>query len=170
MRTDWVCHDDMAVVMRLLMPANALALEVSLTTGLRISDVLSLRRDAVAKSQRVTVKERKTGKSRRVYINKSLRERLLDQSGDVLIFPGAVDPQTPRTRQAVYKDVKRAAKALRIPYNIAPHSARKIYAVDIYRRDGLAAAQKALNHSDSTTTLIYVLSDIISERSGKINW
>jgi site-specific recombinase XerC len=61
----------------------------------------------------------------------------------------------------VYKDIKRAAKALRLDANVAPHSLRKCYAVEIYRKSGLEATRKALNHSDSTVTLIYILSELV---------
>lgn len=162
MRTDWVCHDDMAIVLRLLMPANALALELCLTTGLRIGDALALETSELQLGQRMTVKERKTGKNKKIYIPKKLHQRLLEQAGVRFVFTGRLDDNKHRTRQAVWADVKRAAKALRIQDNLAPHSARKIYAVQIYKEQGLASAQKALNHNDSTTTLIYVLSDIIA--------
>lgn len=161
LRTDWIAHDDMAVVLRLLMPANSLVVEVCLTTGLRISDALSLTSEQVRKGQRVTVVERKTGKSRRIYLNKQLHRRLLAQAGRKYVFEGRNSPDKPRTRQAVWLDLKRAAKALRIDLNLAPHSARKIYAVQIFREQGLVAAQKALNHDRPETTLLYVLSDII---------
>lgn len=162
MRTDWIEHDDMKLVMRLLTPANALAAEVALRTGLRISDVLSIKKEQLEKGCRFTVREQKTKKSRRVYLGKDLRERLLRQSGNIYVFEHALDPARHRTRQAVFKDLKRAAKALRIDANFAPHSMRKIYAVDYFRRYGLAATQKILGHNYPSTTLIYLLSELSS--------
>lgn len=63
-----------------------------------------------------------------------------------------------RTRQAVWADVKRAAKAFRIRQNVAPHSFRKVYAVELLRRCGdVKRVQRALNHSDCATTMVYVM-------------
>lgn len=161
MRTDWVNHDDMSVVLRLLMPANALVMETCLVTGLRVSDVLSLNMLQLSKGQRIKVYEHKTGKYKWIRLPKKLYDRLLAQCGIFWVFEGCKDPLCHRTRQAVWADVKRAAKALRIKCNVAPHSARKVYAVQIYREQGLEACRKALNHSDVNTTLIYLLSEFI---------
>lgn len=160
MRTDWIEHDDMKLVMRLLTPANALAAEVALRTGLRISDVLSIKKEQLEKGCRFTVREQKTKKSHRVYLGNDLRGRLLQQSGDIFVFEHALDPTRHRTRQAVFKDLKRAAKALRIDANFAPHSMRKIYAVNYFRKHGLEATQKILGHYYPSTTLIYLLSEL----------
>lgn len=161
MRTDWVCHDDVALALRLLTPANALAVELSLVTGLRIGDVLAITTDTLRKGQRISVYEHKTGKTKRVYIPKNLHARLLNQAGVRFVFAGQRDQEKHRTRQAVWHDVKRASKALRLKDNLAPHSARKVYAVQIYKEKGLEACRKALNHNDTSTTLIYLLSELI---------
>ena len=160
MRTKWIPHDDCAVLLRLLSPANALAMEAAFDTGLRISDILSLRTEQIQR-QRFTVTESKTGKSRRIYIFKSLWARLKASAGRLWVFEHRTDPNRHRTRQAVYKDVKRAAKAMRIQH-VGCHTARKLYAVDIYRQKGLSAAQAALGHDRPETTLIYLASELMS--------
>lgn len=160
MRTDAIKVDDIGVMLRLLMPTNALVIETALQTGLRVSDVLALRSDKLR--QRMTVKERKTGKGRRIYLSADLLRRLQRQSGSVYVFPNTLDPFRPRCRQTVWKDVKRAAKALRVDYNAAPHSARKSYAVDLYRREGFQAVQRALQHDNPATTMLYLASAVLS--------
>ena len=67
-KADWVPADLMGHILAALMPENALALRVSLATGLRIDDVLSLRRIDIEKGQKFTIREKKTGKSRRIYL------------------------------------------------------------------------------------------------------
>lgn len=167
MRTDWIKHDDMSLALRLLTPDNALVVETCLVTGLRVSDVLSINFVQLYKSQRIKVLEHKTGKYKTVRLPKKLHAKLLDNCGVFYAFEGAHNPLRHRTRQAVWHDVKRAAKALRLKENLAPHSARKIYAVQVYREKGLKAAQKALNHNDASTTLIYLLSELIGcEKNG----
>lgn len=160
MRTDAIRVDDVGVLLRLLTPTNALVMETCFASGLRVSDVLALRTDRLR--QRMSIKEQKTGKSRRVYLNKSLFDRLKAQAGAVWVFPNAADPvRRHRCRQTVWKDVKRAAKALRLDYNAAPHSARKSFACDLYRREGFAAVQRALQHDNPNTTLIYLASEFL---------
>lgn len=159
LRTDSAEKEDWKLIQKLLTPPNALAAQIALKTGLRISDVLSIKTDQL-KQRQFTVTEQKTKKKRRIFLNESLKEALRAQAGETFVFEHAHDPERHRTRQAVYKDIKRAAKALRLDGNIAPHSARKTYAVDYYRKHGLAATQKKLGHRFPSTTLIYLLSEL----------
>lgn len=159
LRTDNVTKEDWRLVEKLLTPPNALAAEVALRTGLRISDVLAIKTEQLHQRQ-FTVREQKTGNRRRIYIGNGLKQRLQAQAGKTYVFEHAHDPERHRTRQAVYKDVKRAARALRLDGNIAPHSARKSFAVDYYRKHGLAETQAKLGHHYASTTLIYLLSEL----------
>lgn len=147
-------------MLALLTPPNRLACQLALHTGLRISDVLALRTEQL--KPRLTVKEAKTGKSRRITIPKQLLADIQAQAGEVWAWPGR-DPAKHRTRQAVWADVKRAQRACRLPSNIGPHSLRKTYAVRQYARSGdLGKVQAALNHSDPAVTVLYALADHIS--------
>lgn len=158
MRTTSIKLTSWAILERLLTEGNALAIETALQTGLRISDVLNLTRADLSKGQRFTVSECKTGKRKRVYIGKRLYLRLLATCGKKWVFPSPVKPAKHRTRQAVWADVKRAAKALRLGGNAAPHSARKSYAVGEFERThDLQAVRKKLNHADIATTVLYLL-------------
>lgn len=159
MRSEYINYGDLQHLFSVLMPENALVLRVSLETGLRIGDVLAIRTEQI-RAQRFTVREQKTGKSRRVYLSKPLWEALRRSAGRFYVFEGRNDPHKHRTRQAVYNDLKRAAKAFRIPQNVSPHSLRKLYAVTLLDETGdLELVQRALNHDRITTTLIYALSD-----------
>ncbi len=166
--TDYI---DKAVWERLLdalMPANRLALEVAIATGLRITDVLSLPGNA---SQRPTVHDKKTGKKHRVYIPMELWERLQGQRGRFWMFEGRMSPEKHRTRQAVWYDLHRASKLYRMPPElqglvIAPHSARKTYAVGVYRRTGrITDVQRLLCHTDPSVTLLYAMADELTRRA-----
>lgn len=154
-------------VMAALMPSNALACRVSLATGLRIGDVLQLRPEQL-KKQRFTIREQKTGKTRRVYLPKELHAELLAQAGEHWVFPGR-DPKMHRTRQTVWADVKRARKAFRMRENVSPHSMRKIAAVEEFRRTGdLSKVQRFLNHDDPMVTMIYAMADQLArQKPGK---
>lgn len=154
-----------------LMPANRLACQVSEATGLRISDVLELRSDQLRKGQRFTVTEKKTGKSRRIYVPRSLYSQLMDQAGPTWVFESTRKPGQHRTRQAVWADIKRAAKAFRLPQNVSPHSLRKVYAVGQWERTGdLGKVGQQLNHSPwhPETTMIYAMAaELYRRKYGK---
>ena len=144
-------------MLQLLTPENRLVLRVSLHTGLRLGDVLRLRSEQLKPHFWVT--EQKTGKRRQVGLPGPLLSDLRKAAGKTWVFPGR-DGAKPRTRQAVWKDVKRAAKALRLPQNVAPHSARKVYAVELLKRYGdIEKVRRALNHDCVTVTLIYAMAD-----------
>lgn len=70
----------------------------------------------------------------------------------------------------MWKDLKQVSRTMKIDgrklaENIGPHSARKIYAVDLYHRTGdLEAVRKALNHSDQAVTLLYAMADELTSR------
>lgn len=160
MRADYVLKEELAHVYAALMPTNRLVCQVAEHTGLRIGDVLALRTETVRKGQRFTVRESKTGKSRRIYIPRLLHSQLLAQAGDVWVFPSPRDSAKHRTRQTVWADIKRAAKAFRLPQNVSPHSLRKVYAVGEWERTGdLAKVGQQLNHSPyhPETTMIYAM-------------
>lgn len=165
MRADYVWREQLDHVFAALMPANRLACEVSLATGLRIGDVLALTREQVEKG-RFTVQEAKTGKNKRVRLSVGLQERILAHAGHLYAFPGRLSGKEHRTRQAVYKDIRRAAKAFRLEEHLTPHSLRKVYAVEQYRRSGgdLKRVQGLLNHSSEAVTAIYALADALTER------
>lgn len=137
----------------MLTPSNALVCQVSLHTGLRVGDVLNLKTEQI--KPRFWVTEQKTKKRRMVGLPEPLRAAILRQAGKVWAFPGR-SGERHRTRQAVWKDVKRAAKMFRLDQNVAPHSFRKVYAVDLFEKYGdIKAVQRALNHSNETTTILY---------------
>lgn len=167
MRSEWVSDDTIGLVLQALMPANQLAIETSLRYGMRIGDVLSMRRIDVEKGA-FTYKEEKTGKTRRIRLSGNFQLRLLGQSGRIFVFEHRTDVKKHRTRQAVYKDIRRASKAFRVKAHISPHSARKIYAVDCFKKYGdLKKIQKLLNHSDEAVTMIYALADSIQCKNKK---
>ena len=167
MRTSWICNDDVKVVLRLLTPANRLAVEMSLRYGMRIGDVLETKRSDVVNGS-WTYKEQKTGKSRRIRCQGDFQRRLLAQSGRLYVFEHRTNWKKHRTRQAVYKDIKRAATALRLDGNVGTHSARKNYAVNQLRVSGdLKKVQRLLNHSDEAVTMLYAFADELSSKEKK---
>lgn len=168
MRSSWMNDECARFVLAAMMPQNRLALEVSDATGLRIDDVLSLKTELITRSSRPYVVDSKTGKRHRIYVPAQLRERMLKQAGKVWIWPGRIKPnERHRTRQAVYKDMVKAASVFKRngmldkAASISPHTMRKRAAVRAYHKGGLEAASDLLVHSDgdSIVTMIYALAD-----------
>lgn len=139
---------------------NALALRTSLETGLRIDDVLGLRRQQLQKCTLYGI-AKKTKKSFRKVVSRDLANRLKEIQGEYYIFEGRLDPKKHRTRQAIWKDVKKAADILEIEGNIAPHSARKTYAVEKFKDGGLGTVKRELQHKDISTTMLYAFADYL---------
>lgn len=139
---------------------NALVLRLSLETGMRIGDAVALRRCALS-NKSVAFVAQKTGKADVVMISADLSKRLFRVAGAEWVFEGR-DPKKHRTRQAVYKDLRAVAAQYGLVEHVSPHSARKTYAVGVYRSDGLKACQQRLQHDREATTLIYALADKIT--------
>lgn len=154
----------MSHILAALTYENRLAITVSLLTGLRIGDVLNMRSRDLLKD-RFTITEEKTLKRRTIRIPNKLRDELQAIAGKIYVFQNRLSARKHRTRQAVYKDIKRAAKAFRVKGNISCHTARKIYAVSEYKKDfSVARVKKLLNHSSEAVTMIYAIADELTER------
>lgn len=147
---------------------NVLALRVSLETGLRIDDVLSLRADQIVRRTICGIAE-KTDKPYRKTISADLAKRLaaLTPNKGGYIFPHRLDPMKHRTRQAVWGNMKKAAVLMGVKLNAAPHSARKTYAVEMFKDKGLEQTRKELQHDRMSTTMIYAFSDMLCESQRK---
>lgn len=157
MTTEYLLNREVEMVLAALTPGNALAMRVALHTGLRIGDVLAMTPDRLA--PRFWITESKTGKRKQVGLPEPLLSDLKNYAGTYWVFPGR-DPTKHRTRQAVWKDVKRAAKAMRLPQNVGTHSARKVYAVELMEKYGdIERVRRALNHNSEAVTMIYALAD-----------
>jgi len=157
LRTEYLLEREVDLILSALTETNRLVMRTALTTGLRVGDVLALKPEKLKSHFWVT--EQKTGKKRQVGIPEPLLSDLKKHSGKLWVFEGR-DPCKHHTRQAVWKDVKRAAEAFRLKQNVGPHSARKVYAVALMRKYGdIERVRRALNHNSETVTLIYALAD-----------
>lgn len=160
----WIEEGVFNALLALLEPENAEALRLSLDYGMRIGDVLRMPADAV-RTGKWSFQEEKTGKRRRVRLSETHRALLSAWCGKFYAFPHRLDPHKHRTRQAVYKNLRKLAEGLRLEH-VTPHTARKVYAVKRYRQSGgdLDRVQRLLNHSDPAVTVLYALSDQYKSR------
>lgn len=158
MRTEYLLQKEVDLVLSALTDTNRLVMRTCLATGLRLGDVLELTPDRLRRNFWVT--EQKTGKRRQVGLPEPLLSDLRKHAGRRWVFESRLDPGKHHSRQAVWKDVKRAAKAFRLPQNVGPHSARKVYAVELLHKYGdIDRVRRALNHSSESVTLIYAMAD-----------
>lgn len=144
---------------RNLSPRMALIWQVALDTGLRVSDVLGLRQSQL--SRQITVEERKTKKERTVTVSADTLDRLREYArrypDSPYVFASPSDHGKPMARSSVAKAITIAAKRAGITGTLTMHSARKTYAVELWRRTGdYKAVQADLHHKDLGTTLRYI--------------
>lgn len=166
-KSEYIEPEQLDFLLDLMKEANANAVRVSLETGLRIGDVLALTvQDLDAESGAICTICAKTGKPFEGKISGALSRALLSRARRGWLFPS---PKTKghRTRQAVWRDLKRAAERCALQINVTPHSARKIFAVEQFRARGLSAAQERLGHDRTETTLLYAFSDILTKNEPK---
>lgn len=172
MRSDYIHPELLWAVIDGLTYPNQLAMRIALKTGLRIDDVLSIKKDNF--KIRMTVREKKTRKSKRIYFGVELFKELSafafhNPSGyfSPYLFPHRTRRNAHRTRQAVYKDVKKVVLLLKLSGNISPHSARKCAAVrELARTGSIYNVMRFLNHERDLVTILYALSDqsVLMER------
>ena len=161
MTTEYLLEREVGHVLAALMPQNRLIVQLILHNGARIGDVLRLRTEQLQPS--FWYVEQKTGKRRRMGIPEPLLAAIKRQAGKEWAFPGR-DGKTPKTRQAVWADMKRAQRAFRLPQNIGTHSARKVYAVQLMHKYGdIERVRRNLNHSSTAITAVYVMADQLLE-------
>lgn len=169
MRSEWKPKGEVVHILAALQPENRLACEISLATGLRIGDVLGLKTEQVRR-QRFTVREEKTGKTRTVRLSKDLLQRCLSCAGQHYVFEHRYDGRRHRTRQAVYKDLKRVAKVFGVKEQFSPHSLRKVFAVEEYLDCGdLLRVQKLLNHTSEAVTMLYAMAHVVKRRKNFVD-
>lgn len=164
MRADYITDAEYKRILSCLPKRYELICRIMNSTGLRVGDVVSLTPRQLV-TQRPTIHEQKTSKTKRVFIGKKLRTELLYYSGKDYCFPAKRGGHI--SRQSVNYQLTKAAKAAGIKANVTPHSFRKRYAVNSFKRYGLDRTIKLLNHDNLTTTLLYALSDSFTRKKNR---
>jgi integrase len=133
--------------------------ELGINTGLRISDLLPLKVKDVRAKIYLDLKEQKTGKARRHFINEQVREiidkYILSMDDDHYLFPSRWTNE-PIKRIQAYKILSKAAKEVGLQ-EIGTHTLRKTFGYWYYKQfQDVAMLQTLFNHSDPAITLQYI--------------
>lgn len=135
-----------------------LIFRVGCSTGLRISDIVKLEKKILS-IREPTIREQKTGKAKRIYIPKKLRDELVEYSkhNNRYIFESASSDSGHITRQAVWKHFKIISKKLNIETNIGTHTMRKNHANALLcKGKSYTYIKNKLNHNNLSDTLLYL--------------
>ena len=84
--TEYLLNEQVERVLLLLTPVNRLVMRVALHTGLRISDVLSLKTEDLMRGPRWAITEQKTGKRRTIALPHDLWHDLQGACGNTNNF------------------------------------------------------------------------------------
>jgi len=139
-------------------------LELLYASGLRVSEIVSLPRDAVDLTTRVLRVTGKGGRQRLVPFGRSAGDWLkrylsdarpgLDRKGSAQLF---LTPRgSPMTRQRFWQLIEQYGRRAGIRTRLTPHRLRHSFATHLLERGAdLRALQMMLGHADIATTQIY---------------
>ena len=157
MKSRYLDKEEISKLRAALTPSEWLPLWVSLETGLRVGDVVKLKKRDLKGNELHYIAE-KTKKSGVATISQKLKKELEAIHGKY-IFPSYKSGKH-LTRQAVWQRIKRAGERAGVDLEgVSPHSMRKAFAVELYREKGFKTVQNALQHSNTATTEIYSFAD-----------
>jgi len=149
-------------------PVLRAALEILYATGLRISELISLPRGALAEGAEILLVRGKGGKERIVPLSEAAKDAaaalIASQPRDARwLFP-VRGGQRPVKRQAFDRMLKQLALEAGLdPARISPHVLRHSFASHLLARGAdLRSLQMLLGHSDIATTQIYT--HVLAER------
>lgn len=139
---------------------DALMLRVMYAAGLRVSELVSLKLDALDLQSGSVRVQGKGEKTRIVPLDASTTEQLIGYlqtrpsgCGDTVFLSAR---KKPFTRQGFWKLLKKYAQAAGIDRDISPHTLRHAFATHLLEQGmNLRSLQTLLGHSDISTTQIY---------------
>ena len=147
-------------------PVAQAALEMLYSTGLRVSELLGIRRHALIGSPDTLIVRGKGGKERMVLLSRPARDAaaaLIAGTDGPFLFAGR-NPSRAMTRQGLGLVLKQVALEANLdPARVSPHVLRHSFASHMLARGAdLRSLQILLGHADIATTQIYT--HVLSER------
>lgn len=137
----------------------AVIFKFGIYTGLRISDILSLKVKDVRDKKRIYLREQKTGKIKNFPLKQELCDMLNEycknKTDEELVFTGRQNLKLDRTQ--VYRRINDAIIALGISANVGTHTLRKTFGYHCFRQfNNMPILQEILNHTSAEVTKRYI--------------
>lgn len=151
---------DISEYLRLRSERDYVLFMFGLYSGLRVSDILKLRVRDVRNKGCILMREKKTGKDKRIEVHEDLRKILKDYIKDrkdfEYLFRSHKGANSPITRVQAYRILNSAARVFGME-SIGTHTLRKTFGYHLYQstKDSILV-KEALNHSDAGVTLRYI--------------
>ncbi|MCP8970558.1 site-specific integrase [Ectobacillus ponti] len=138
---------------------NYMLFVMGINTGLRISDILRLRVKDV-QSSHISMREKKTGKQKRIQITPSLRRELKwylqGRQDEEYLIRSRQGRNKPIGRSMAYKILRGAAAEFGLE-DIGTHTLRKTFGYHMYMQTkNIALLMEIFNHSSEKVTLRYI--------------
>ena len=139
---------------------NYMIFLLGINTGLRISDLLQLKVKDIKGSSYIKLKEKKTAKSKKFYINSQLRAELekytKNMSDHEYLFQSRNGVNQPLSRSQAYRILNQAGSKVGLE-SVGTHSLRKTFGYHHYQKHkDVALLQELFNHSAPSVTLDYI--------------
>jgi integrase len=146
-----------------------------INTGLRISDILKLKVSDVKGKSHISIKEKKTGKNKRLLLNApfkvELDEYIADMQDDEPLFKSQKGDNKPIGVVRAWGLLQDAAEKCDLD-EIGTHTLRKTFGYHFYQQyKDVALLQDIFNHSSPSVTLRYIgiNADIVDTAISKFN-
>ncbi|BFH10680.1 site-specific integrase [Paenibacillus melissococcoides] len=140
---------------------NYIMFLIGIDTGLRISDILRLRVRDVAGSH-ITIREKKTGKQKRILITTELKQKLAPyiegKPPNEFLIKSREGLNRPITREMAYKIIRAVGDEFGLS-EIGCHTLRKTFGYIFYNvttKKDIALLMNYFNHSSTQETLRYI--------------
>lgn len=148
---------------------NYMLFVIGINTGLRISDILSLKVSDVKDKTHIVITEQKTGKAKRFLINSMLHKDIdnyIEGMGDNDYLFSSRKGDKPITRVQAYRVLNEVANKLGVE-EIGTHTLRKTFGYFHYKQyKDVAILQDIFNHSAPSVTLRYIgITDDIKDKT-----
>ncbi|WP_163538682.1 tyrosine-type recombinase/integrase [Gracilibacillus sp. YIM 98692] len=156
---------EIAAIKCVLKGRNRLLFIFGINSGLRISDILTLRiKDVIDDSGKprntVTIKEKKTHKTKTFTLNAAITRELKKveaSNREEYLFKSRKGENKPISRIQSHRILQNAAVNAGLSIKVSAHSLRKTFGYFAYKKGvDLSLLMKIFNHSSQETTLQYI--------------
>jgi integrase len=158
--------DAMKIKLRKQSQRDLLLFVFGINTGIRVSDLLSLKIEDVRDGNQIKeflfLTDEKTGQTRAHYINNAIKQELetflcYQKLADHDYLFKSKKNDLPITRQQAYRIIHRAAEAVGIQEKIGMHTLRKTFGYHAYRKGiAISIIMDIFHHQSASETLRYI--------------